>query len=495
MDYSKRKECNLHDRNDIKNIYDKYIIDMDTENNIDILDTLFDFFAYSSVDVIRKRIAETLLPTKEQIRQNAEIPTREDCVDEMLDKIPVSFWKRDKKVFEPCCGKGNFVLGIFEKFFTHLTDIVNKKERCRIIIEDCIYFSDIEQINIIHTKRLLVLLCAKLVLGEDAWTYTSYEEVSQIYNFNFNERIGNTLDLTFEFNFDAIIGNPPYQERNKNGKSKHGKSNLWTKFIDYSMDLLKKNGYLLFITPTSWMGGTVTCWPKMISNQIHYLNVNECKKYFPGVGSTFSYYLIEKCDIYKDTDVVCLYKKKVYESSLRFNKNLLMIPQLLNQNSLTIINKLFQWDNEKIFIRKDLIKNDNPTQKVKTDEYNNPVLTFVRPNGYKDIQYSNFKLMNQDNKKVLLFRSGYINPTYENGSAGVGNNIHYATVETEEEGLNLESMYKSDLYKFIFSICATSQYNNGRVMNWLYRKNPQYEDIYDYFQLNKDEKDLILSTI
>jgi len=492
-----RRECNIRHatESDLKIMYDKYIEDMDNENNIDILDTLFDFFKCSPIEVIRKRIAETLLPTREQIKNNAEIPTSEDCVDEMLNKIPDSFWTPEKRVFELCCGKGNFVLGIFEKFFNNLTDINDKKERCRIIIEKCIYFADIEKINIIHTKRVLVLLCAKMVLGEDAWHYDNYDEVREIYDFNFNEYIGNTLDLDLDFEFDAIIGNPPYQERNKNGKAKHGKSNLWTKFIDYSMNLLKKNGYLLFITPTSWMGGTVTCWDKMITNQIHYLNVNDCKKYFPGIGSTFSYYLIEKCDIYKDTEVVCLYNKKLYKSSLRLSNNLRMIPQLLNQTSLNIINKLFQWENEKIFVRKDMIKNDNQIQKENEGDHINPVITFVRPDGYKDIRYSNFKIFNQDDKKVLLFRSGYINPTYENGEAGVGNNIHYAVVETEQEGYNLENMYKSDLYKFMFSICATSQYNNGRIMNWLYRQNPQYEDIYDYFKLSETERELILSSI
>ena len=33
----------------------------------------------------------------------------------MLDKIPAEFWKKPQRVFEPCCGKGNFVLGIFDK--------------------------------------------------------------------------------------------------------------------------------------------------------------------------------------------------------------------------------------------------------------------------------------------------------------------------------------------------------------------------------------------
>ena len=476
----------------LKYIYNKYIEDMDTESNITILDDIFEFYSYAKPDVLRGLIAKHFLPSKKQREENAEIPTSEECVDEMLEKIPEKFWTTKRVVLEPCCGKGNFVLAIFEKMFHGLTCIENEIERCRVIIEELLYFVDIDEVNVFITKELLTChVISKL--GEESWD--NWDDVIDIYNFNFKGYVCNTLMYDPKKKFDAVIGNPPYQERNKNGKAKHGKSNLWTKFIDYSFDYLKPNGYLLFITPTSWMCGTVTCWSKMISNQVHYLNINECKRHFPGVGSTFSYYLIEHCDIYKDTDVVCKYKKKLYKSTIRLSKDIQIIPQLLTKESISIINKTFVWDNDKLFIRKDLIKHKDDCNGEKVDEYQHPVLTFIRRDGSKDTQYCKSKLFNQDYKKVLLWRSGYLNPTYENGSCGVGNNIHYAIVETEEEGLNLEKLYQSDLYKFIFSICAFSQYNNGRIMNWLHRKNPQYEDIYEYLNLDEEEKDFVINNL
>ena len=487
----------LKKNNDLKNIYYIYLEEMNTKDNKQIIDELFNIYSYAEPNEIRKIISELFIPSKEERENNAEIPTPEICVDEMLNKIPTDIWKGVVKIFEPCCGKGNFVLGIFEKLYEGLNFIEDKFTRCKIIIEDCIYFADISEENVLLTKELLLIHAVSKLNNDASIQENPWDLYLKVWDFKTNDCIIDTLKLNIkkvwdiEY-FDIIIGNPPYQEKNKNGKSKHGKSNLWTKFIDYSFKNLKPGGYLLFITPSSWLGGTVTCFKNMISKQIIYLDINECKKYFPGVGSTFSYYLIENTPIYKNTEVVCNYKKILYKSEIMLCENMKLLPQLLSKDSINLINKIFNWDNEKIFIRKDLIKNDKiDLKKVKNETHKYKVLNFIKKDGTKDIRYCNFKLPTEEYKKVLLFRSGYLNPTYENGDAGVGNNIHYAKVDTEEEGINLRNLYNSELYKFMFAICKSSQYNNGNVMNWLYRKNPQYVNIYEYFKLNSDEIKLI----
>ena len=63
----------------------------------------------------------------------------------MLNKIPSNIFKNLNKILEPCCGKGNFVLGIFDMFYNGL---INKYEDsqllCKDIIEKCLYFGDLE---------------------------------------------------------------------------------------------------------------------------------------------------------------------------------------------------------------------------------------------------------------------------------------------------------------------------------------------------------------
>ena len=274
--YNQLEKIFMIDQKYLKIIYDKYINDMDNETNHQILDQIFEFYSDTSPKLLREIIAKHFIPSKTQRDKNAEIPTSEKCVNEMLDKMPSSFWNKKRYIFEPCCGKGNFVLAIFEKMFNGLTTITDEIERIRVILEDCLYFTDIDEVNVFITKELLICHAISK-LGEEAWR--DWDKIIEIYNYEIRGYVCNTLEYDPQIKFDAIIGNPPYQERNKNGKSKHGKSNLWTKFIDYSFDLLKKNGYLLFITPTSWMGGTVTCWDKMIKHQSRQACRQNCYLY------------------------------------------------------------------------------------------------------------------------------------------------------------------------------------------------------------------------
>ena len=81
-------------------------------------------------------------------------------------------------------------------------------------------------------------------------------------------------------------------------------TSLWSEFINFLFPLLIKNGYLLFITPCSWMTGSTNKQSGNILNGIFkkntllYLDIERCGRYF-NVGSTFSYYLIQKT--YKNT--------------------------------------------------------------------------------------------------------------------------------------------------------------------------------------------------
>lgn len=466
-------------------IYDEYIETM--MNNMDVLDDIFEIYSTTSSDKLRKIIEKHFIPTKKQEKENAEIPTPVECCDEMTGKLPREYFKEIHKTLEPCCGKGNFVLAIFDKFYDGLSHIDDKLLRCQKIIEECIYYSDTESVNVFITRHLLMCHAISKFSENEHW-----EIYQKIDNFKYNENVGDTLKINIKNKwnvdgFDAIIGNPPYQEKNKNGKSKHGKTNLWTKFIEYSFKNMNPRGYLLFITPSSWMNGTVSCYNSMINRQIHIMNIGECKKYFKGVGSTFSYYLIENTEIYKETSYKCKYKENIYEGNILLNKEMKMLPQLLSDNMISIINKVFNWDNNNIFIRRDLIEKVGGESTIKDDVYKYPFIAFIKKDGSKDIKFTKVELPTQNIKKVLMFRHGYLNPTYDDGLNGVGDNIHYAEVENEIEGNHLLRLLKSPLFTFLFEICKTSQFNSGRVMNWLYKKNPQYDDIYKLYNLTNSE--------
>jgi hypothetical protein len=490
---------------DLNNIYLRYIDIMSTsDKHTEIINDMFDKLSHATPGELRILIDELYKATKSEEYDNAEIPTSTKCVDYGLNWIPDYWFTEPKKIGEITCGKGNFVLGIFEKFYKGLKNYEpDPLKRCKLIIQECIYFADIEWSNVFITRSLLISLAVDMMPNNTDW-----DILIHLYEIKCNEYVGNTLELNIKDiwkvdKFDAFVGNPPYQERNKDGKSKHGKSNLWTKFIEYSFKNLKPNGLLLYITPSSWMGGTVGCYKNMITKQIVNLNVNECKKYFPKIGSTFSYYLIENRDIYKPTKVICKYPDKngsIYTSDIMLSKEIKIIPQLLTKEMISIMNKVCNWSQDKLFIRKDLLEDNKDWRDVNLSSKQNdtcqyPFLAYIQKDGTKDIQYCKTQFETQAYKKVMLFRHGYLNPTYDDGVNGVGNNIHYAKVDSYEEGQRLLNLYTSDLYKFIFSICKTSQFTNGRVMNWLYRHNPTYENIYSYFHITSDEIEFIEKNI
>lgn len=104
--------------------------------------------------------------------------------------------------------------------------------------------------------------------------------------------------LTWQPNmqFDVVIGNPPYQGP-KLGKCIY--QSLWPLFWAKSFSLLKPGGVVSLITPLTWcsptsdlakkdaIGGETRLW-EVFEKYSTIADVTTIKKYFPGVGSTFS---------------------------------------------------------------------------------------------------------------------------------------------------------------------------------------------------------------
>ena len=220
--------------------------------------------------------------------------------------------------------------------------IEDETERYRVIVEECLYWSDINPTNIFICKLLI----------------DPYNE----YNLKYNE--GNTLELDIEEKwgiegFDAVIGNPPYQAVSENGVSKGGGNNLYTKFIYYANSILYREGYLLFINPPTYFSpgrsnnkNDMNLRSDILNNYYyHYINLEECNKYF-NVGSKFIYYLIQKNNRKNSNlEIVCKYNKQIYKT--RLNQDLLVrdyLPYFLTNECLTILNKVKNCEKEKLQI-------------------------------------------------------------------------------------------------------------------------------------------------
>ena len=372
-------KTNLKDNDEIKRI-------------TKIIKELFNEKKYNRKE-LSKLFDRYLIPQEIEKKNNAEVSTPYKLRQEMLDKIPNEFWRNlNHKVFEPCCGKSGFLLDIIDRFMEGLKDIEpDESKRYKHIVEKCLYYADINPLNI---------YISELLLNPDK-------------NLKLNNYEGNTLELDIKENFDldgfdAVIGNPPYN--NKGGIKKGGK-NLYVKFTIFSINIVNKNGYLLFITPTGVLKTTVyskktNVLEKILSNTIITININECSKYFKKIGSTFTYFLIIKNN--KKNRILNIKSKvnnNIYEYKNIEKYNLNFIPNILNNITISIINKL----SLKNFNFKRIDKNI----KIKNLEYDNFIyikrldhLNFKNPYmkpiiGSKDLKIKGPILVTEYNKNKL----------------------------------------------------------------------------------------------
>lgn len=174
-----------------------------------------------------------LIPDPSTKIKHGEVSTPYKLRQDMLDKVPIEFWKQKRKVFESCCGKGGFIIDIINRFMDGLTIVeADEDERYRLIVEECLYFSDINPDNI--------AVCKALVDPHDK------------YKLNFNQ--GNTLLLNIQEkwgipSFDAVISNPPYNRPNciNNGNT------IWQEFTRTALESwINPNGFLVFVHPAGW---------------------------------------------------------------------------------------------------------------------------------------------------------------------------------------------------------------------------------------------------
>jgi hypothetical protein len=305
-------------------------------------------------------------------------------------------------------------------------------------------------------------------------------------NYSFNSNVGNTLELDIlkKWNidkFDAVIGNPPYQENdNRTGKSKGG-TNLYTKFINFGFNILVENGYLNFITPISWLGPSTNI--QMGNDILHniflkydviFLNLNECKKHF-NVGSTFSYYIIKKSiNENKITQIVSEYKKVIEKNDLNLKKykHLPFFPTHVTTETLELVNNIISKKNKIIIDR--CRKLDTSTKNGKNH------LKLIEDNEFKyktyhtttKTYYSDIKLDIYDDDKILLNMAGYLKPEICKKCNITESKFFIKT--TEQDGILLINFLNSPKIIKYLELCKYSGFNSRPVL-----ENISYEKLKD----------------
>ena len=337
---------------------------------------------------------------------------------------------------------------------------------------------------------------------------------TQIFNINNKYKLniyqGDSLivdyNSIFKINhFDIIIGNPPYQQVDEKGHSKGGGNNLYSKFIYKVYELLNKNGYLVFINPPTYFGvgrsnnkNDMNIRKDIFNNcNILYINLEECNKYFPNIGSLFIYYILQKKNIVNENlEIICKYNNINHTSIInqQLLNDMIYIPYLLTNMSINICKKIRDIENKlKIFNQMIFDKRSPYVSSIKTDEFKHP----IQATGVQ-VVYSSKSCKNQYNKKVLMSRSGYLRPFYDNGVIGIGSDCFSCLVNNEEDGNYIIKLLESILYTFYININKWSGFHHIKVLQdlpYIEIKNIDDEKIYKYFKLNAEEINFVESII
>lgn len=414
-------------------------------NNEELVNNIREIYSVAPPHKVRDLIAKHFIPTQEEKKGNAEVSTPVSLVNEMLDKIPLDFWKTPKNVFEPCCGKGNFVLGIFDRFWEGLKEeIEDEADRCRVILS-CIHFADISTLNVFITTELLNCHFQNYCGIEPDVLVKSY--------------VGDTLTIDIQTTwgvskFDAVIGNPPYN-KSKEGtlKGGYGGRSLWDLFVVKSLNnWLIYGGVLLFVHPPSWRKPEHYLWNILSKKQIIYLKTyskKEGNKIF-GCATLVDYYVLENKNVYKETIV----------DGQDGKSHIINIPEwnFLPSGEFDLIRKILG-TNEVIYSRTFYGTDKKNISTNQTTKYTMPVVHKMTKKDGLGFVYSCEDKGHFGISKVILSFGEFQYPYNDwNGEYGMSQICYGLRVQNKEEGNNIVAAINSNEFKSLLKYTKWSTF-------------------------------------
>ena len=425
-------------------LYDTYLYNNDVFNSAFMrLKEMFSI-ARNNKDELSKIIDKYLIPQDIEKKQHAEVSTPYILKIEMISKIPKEFWMSIRRVFEPCAGKGGFLLDIINKFMEGLKDLYeDEEERYRVIVEKCLYWSEFNPTNVYICKLLL--------------------DPFGKYKLNYNE--GDTLILNIKEKwgidgFDAVVGNPPYQKSNNN---KGTGNTLWDLFVEKALNSwLKEGGYLLFVHPRGWRQIKSKIGKLMLSKQIVYLNMNNLTKGLETFkcSTDYDYYLIENKNIYKKT-IINDYKNIEYDYML--NSSLKFIPN----HSIIEVNELIDtscYDNGFISSKSLYETRKKWMSNTETNTFKYPCIYTINIKNEISKKWSSINDNGHFGITKFIFSNGY--GYYKDYIGEYGLTEWAYAIECNKEDMdNIEKMFNSTKFKNIIdAINLTSNKYNYNVL-------------------------------
>jgi SAM-dependent methyltransferase/CRISPR/Cas system CMR-associated protein Cmr5 small subunit len=405
----------------------------------------------NSYPELKKHYDEVLNLDKTTYKNSNDEPTPMGCVEEMLSKIPESFWMNDKiKILDPCSGNGNFHLYSWKK--------LNERFSSEQIVKNNLFFNDI---NLDRIKNV----------------FSIYGEQSNITQVDF-------LKYEEQTKYDLIYANPPFAKFTDENKRSSKNHTLVRDFLSKALNLLKEGGYLIFIMPNNWMSlaDRNVVIKEITQKQIVYLNVHGAKRWFPKIGSSFTWIVLQNSQTTNPYPVDSFYKKQIFSSNVSSSKRN-FIPLVWTKEVESIFKKTIEADNKKFniettsdlhkYTKRDLISSERTEQHThRLIHTPSQTVWSSRPHKF------------QDGYKVFISTTNKYSTFVDN--CGMTQSIAFIRCDTEIEARRYKKILDHDLYKFINNLCRWGNFNNIRIL----QKFPFPKDIdkiYESFDISQSE--------
>ena len=347
-----------------------------------------------------------------------DICTPMDCVKTMIDYLPDELWHRKRlKILDPCAGNGNF--GAYASLKTNM---------------DNIYFNELNPVRYANAKALLE---PKHIANCDA--------------FNLNEE--------FAIQYDMVMANPPYSGGGNKNQS------LSNEFIELAIEILKPKGYLCFITPNNWMtyNNNNPTLKKLLNLGSFLVIDNDAKKYFSGVGSSFTIIIWQKDKMDNKTFVKNNFLLKDTQKDVVIPQNLHFIPLYISQISIDLASKLIQEDNNGFNYRCDL---HNFTKKELLSDFQDEVFKYPTIHTARKTRYAKIKQDIFDKYVIIIPLSTYYVPYIVKGF-NTTQSVGYFAFDTKTEAEKHLKTITKDYYKVLIHLTRYGNFNNIMVLKHL----------------------------
>jgi len=361
--------------------------------------------------------------------------------------------RKNLRILDPCCGNGNFPLVVWNKLRPHHAeeDIFNT-----------LVFRDMNEIRL--------------------------RNVQNIFRGNFE------LDVAQEDFFEAenaaydlICYNPPYAKILENGKRAAKNHTLVRDFTQKALKLLAHNGYLAFIIPDNWMSlaDRNIIVKEVTDQQIIWLNIHGAKKWFPKVGSSFTWLVLKKIspDTAKQPFVVeCTLRGKKYTSTLDSQQRD-FIPLLYTKEVQSILSKTIEADNEKFKIQtsSDLHKYTKANLISKERDEKHPYRLIHTPR--QTVWASRPHKFQQGHKVFISTTDKY--KVFIDADCGMTQSIAFILCQDKAVAQQIKKQLDHPLYRFLNNICRWGNFNNIRILQKF--PIPTKDDVYQSFNLDNEE--------